>query len=333
MSWYSKIYGFVREYRERHWLLGFFLYQLLNCMFVLQICGAVYFFYVYNFVFLQHWVTNDVQRTVYAVVYNFLIFMWSWSLAQTCVTRVARVPERYHVSDGVDKKIKDLTAFENGRYAPFSKSTAYQHLVLQRKILTDAAANLNLKFAEEDDWKRLRYCYDCKLIKPDRARHCMSCGFCVLKFDHHCPWINKSALTMSEGVVRYFINQQWRDEAGRFAQVLTSIVFLCCVGVYPLGKLLHDHIILIHVNETTCDQAKPSIIRDDLNASYNLGTYRNIRAVFGWGLWAIPLDTRVNDGQHFPVAYPANTSADRFVVRCASLLGAEANPSAKPLPI
>ena len=34
-----------------------------------------------------------------------------------------------------------------------------------------------------------RYCKKCKARKPDRAHHCSTCGRCVLKMDHHCPWL------------------------------------------------------------------------------------------------------------------------------------------------
>jgi hypothetical protein len=36
----------------------------------------------------------------------------------------------------------------------------------------------------------IRYCEKCHQVKPDRAHHCSVCGTCVLKMDHHCPWVN-----------------------------------------------------------------------------------------------------------------------------------------------
>lgn len=34
-----------------------------------------------------------------------------------------------------------------------------------------------------------RFCQKCKQLKPPRAHHCSVCDRCVLKMDHHCPWV------------------------------------------------------------------------------------------------------------------------------------------------
>lgn len=37
----------------------------------------------------------------------------------------------------------------------------------------------------------LNFCPSCATYKPPRAHHCSHCRLCVLKYDHHCPWIGQ----------------------------------------------------------------------------------------------------------------------------------------------
>lgn len=58
-------------------------------------------------------------------------------------------------------------------------------------------------------------CRTCRVPKPPRSHHCSMCGMCVLKQDHHCPWINTCV---------GFRNQKF------FFQFLSYTVLLCIVG-------------------------------------------------------------------------------------------------------
>lgn len=65
--------------------------------------------------------------------------------------------------------------------SPLADQAAYSSLPS-----AEAAANTSIMVKSTGD---LRYCKKCQARKPDRAHHCSSCGRCVLKMDHHCPWL------------------------------------------------------------------------------------------------------------------------------------------------
>eukprot|EP00927_Polykrikos_kofoidii_P034367 TRINITY_DN2916_c0_g3_i1.p1 TRINITY_DN2916_c0_g3~~TRINITY_DN2916_c0_g3_i1.p1 ORF type:complete len:291 (-),score=24.11 TRINITY_DN2916_c0_g3_i1:180-1052(-) len=48
------------------------------------------------------------------------------------------------------------------------------------------AASTSADGAEEGT----RWCNKCKSNKPLKAHHCSVCRRCILKMDHHCPWVN-----------------------------------------------------------------------------------------------------------------------------------------------
>ncbi|CAD6576026.1 MAG: palmitoyltransferase for Vac8p [Alectoria sarmentosa] len=65
-----------------------------------------------------------------------------------------------------------------------SSKSGYSHLPTHEPSAHRDAPSFTVKSTGES-----RFCKKCKARKPDRAHHCSTCGRCVLKMDHHCPWL------------------------------------------------------------------------------------------------------------------------------------------------
>ncbi|KAI9834285.1 MAG: palmitoyltransferase for Vac8p [Phylliscum demangeonii] len=65
-----------------------------------------------------------------------------------------------------------------------SKKHGYSQLPVHEPAPAPSAATFTVKSTGG-----VRFCQKCQARKPDRAHHCSTCKRCVLKMDHHCPWL------------------------------------------------------------------------------------------------------------------------------------------------
>ncbi|ETE62871.1 Palmitoyltransferase ZDHHC15 [Ophiophagus hannah] len=190
----------------------------------------------------------------------------------------------------------------------------------QRQILTEMARKLPVCTRTGNG--AIRFCDRCQLIKPDRCHHCSVCAVCVLKMDHHCPWVNNCigfsnykffllflaysllyCTFIATTVFKYFI-KFWTVEptSGHSRFHVLFLLFVAVMFLVSLLFLFGYHCWLVSQNRSTlvpetafCFAAEafsaPVFSSGPDKNGFNLGFARNLQQVFGEEkrLWLFPV--------------------------------------------
>jgi hypothetical protein len=163
-----------------------------------------------------------------------------------------------------------------------------------------------------------RNCKWCAKYKPDRAHHCRVCRTCILKMDHHCPWVyncigfyNQKSfflLLAYSAIACHFVvwTMYGTVKAASAPEVPFFAMFFLLFGetlAVLMGSItslfFFFHVWLMLKAITTIEFCEKSMKRSDfIQSVYDLGSYGNAKAVLGenpW-LWPFPVGLPSGDG-------------------------------------
>ncbi|CAD7934252.1 unnamed protein product [Amoebophrya sp. A120] len=182
-----------------------------------------------------------------------------------------------------------------------------------------------------------KVCHKCDRIKPARAHHCSVCRQCVLKMDHHCPWINNCVgfgnyqyfvlflFWLYVGVVFVLITcyaqfleifyhpSRSRHRDFNHREYVGFMYILCASICLALSLLGGFHLYLLLTNQTTIEFQLNWIEKHEAKKRnepwrnvYDLGPALNYKQVMGESLllgcfpWLGRPKRRVEEGLSFP---------------------------------
>ncbi|XP_023020428.2 palmitoyltransferase ZDHHC6 [Leptinotarsa decemlineata] len=186
---------------------------------------------------------------------------------------------------------------------------------------------------KEEYCNYLQFCGVCHGYKAPRSHHCRKCGRCILKMDHHCPWINNcvgwgnhahftffltfaslgcsqasvilcSSLYRSIHRMHYiYLGQEPIIELGLYGMILCVFALGFSIGVVAaVGMLLYFQLRAILKNRTGIEDwiiEKATFRRRNTGEKfvfpYDLGFWENFRQVINFSCHP------VGDGIHWPV--------------------------------
>lgn len=301
--------------QEQHRGCGYYCQRLSMFIPVVFVIGLIGWSY-YAFIIAYGQQVEDIATRVFiSILFHVVLLLFLWSYVMAISTQPAKPPPHFYLTE---EEHSNMRASDRGRDVLHSVST---RVAVQERTTTGA----------------VRYCDICRCIKPDRAHHCAMCMQCVLKMDHHCPWVgNCVGYTNYKYFVLFlfftcaytfyitvccvpYISDVWNKRTNNPLNFHVLIMFLISLVFFlTVFGLFSFHVYLTWHNKTTLESSRAPCFRGGFAdpKHYDMGGSYNFKQVFGKvpSLWIIPLSGVLGNGYEWETrAYtqsdlPSNTS-------------------------
>mmetsp|Transcript_55626 Transcript_55626/g.143300 ORF Transcript_55626/g.143300 Transcript_55626/m.143300 type:complete len:372 (-) Transcript_55626:57-1172(-) len=184
----------------------------------------------------------------------------------------------------------------------------WEYVPQDERALGAESVSLNLQESKKSGDRR--HCKWCAKYKPDRCHHCRVCRTCILKMDHHCPWIYNCVgfanhkyfflllfyTTIDTHIIIWTMMESVRAAVDPRTPFMTMFLLLFGETLASfLGLLVTTffgfHIWLMMKAMTTIEFCEKSMKRTGYDASvYDRSAMGNLKAVLGDSvlLWFLP---------------------------------------------
>lgn len=161
-----------------------------------------------------------------------------------------------------------------------------------------------IKVVHKGVYKKTRLCITCKIAKPFRSAHCADCDNCVMRFDHHCPWLGNCVAKRNYIFFYFFLlclnlslflvggfaithiavffiendNDVNNNVAFKLCDCVVSlfvIIFILLEMLFVTGLLFY-HTYLVVTNMTTKEELK-KLLHSKIGNYYNRGVGYNCK--------------------------------------------------------
>jgi hypothetical protein len=322
------------------------LVNSLQPAFVLLVVGFIYTVFVFINLLPQYNSLNggavsdpNVHKAgaaefwVVCVLFHFFVFMLLVAFIRSIATPPGSVPQTDKWTVGNFDLSTEHEAFIKGVLKePIDDEEELDMHVVERIRVSPLVER-------KGDLSR-RTCRKCPIAcyKPDRVHHCKVCGTCVLRMDHHCPWINNcvgfynhkffilllvygvlSALTVVIAMAPRTVAVILTPNAAGFWSadflIILAWVFSFLLTI-ALGLFLKLHISYIRKATTTIESKEKENSNSKMkksrlvryrwrvaNAKFNHGADKNMVHVLGpvWS-WMLPIQPySTEDGTYYDI--------------------------------